>query len=275
MKRSYPPEAKKEKSDQKYPAFGAKLFSIVTDNLPDGGVKDKKSVVTFFRKEDHLYFDASCTYAWLKGDLLGSKPLIPENFKRILLFYMGKNGLRTLDEIHGWIALGPKRYEAVLSSEEVQKALHSKKIMKQTLNHGTELSERQRLWSRVVHLVCAASDYDHFQRGRIASVETNLIIIQGPPGVGQTTLLNRLGADPLVKSRFDEVFQASCHSKMSPQTFLDFCLRKLLPGEDWLPGQKMVLRADLQKAIQGKRILFLIDNLSSPEEINRLKPLCE
>ena len=77
-------DVKKEKTPKKYPAFGETLFSIATENLPAGVTKDKNSVVAFFRTQDRLGFDPSCTYAWLKGDVIGSKPLVAENFKRIL-----------------------------------------------------------------------------------------------------------------------------------------------------------------------------------------------
>ena len=112
-------DTKKEKA-MLYPGFGEKLFSLVTANLPHGFAKDKKSVVAFLRDEANLCFDPSCTYAWLKGDVVGTKSLTPDNFRRILLFFIGMNELNTIDEIHRWVALGPRRYEMVICSDEVQ-----------------------------------------------------------------------------------------------------------------------------------------------------------
>ena len=194
---------------------------------------------------------------------------------RILLFYMGKDGLSTIEEINGWIALGPKRYEDVLSSEEIQEELRSRGILKPAIDQGETLAERKKIWMRLVQLVCAAHRNSVSQSENGPFVELNLIIIQGPPGVGKTMFMNRLYSDPVIQSRFDEVFQASYDLNMSPQTFLDFCLQKLLPGEDWHPGQPTILKTDLRKALSGKRIMFLVDTLSSANEIDVLKPLSE
>jgi len=268
-------DVKKKTMLETYPAFGEMLYSIVSENLPYGVVKNKNAVVNQLRQHPELGFDTSCAYAWLKGNVLGSKPLINENFKRILLFYWGKNGLSTLEEINGWIALGPPQYEEVLKSAEVQNKLRLKNILKQPGDQEEELAGRQKLWKRLHDQICRASQNTRPSRFTGCSTVPNLIIIQGPPGVGKTMFLNRLWADPIVQSRFDEVLRVSCDAKMTPRTFLDLYLRKLFPEEDWSPGSLTVLKADLHKAIRGKRILLLADNLSSLEEIEALRPLCE
>lgn len=263
-------DVKKEKVCKKYPAFGDKLFSIASRNLPHGVEKDKNSVVTFFRKQSALSFDTSSTYAWLNGNISGTKPLVADNFKRILLFYIGKDGLNTLEEIHEWIALGPEKYEAVLNSDEVQAVLHTRKILHHVIDQGEELAERQKLWARLTQLIRTAS-----QRAPSSSLEDNLIAIQGPPGVGKTMLLDRLRSDPAIQACFDEIFYARCNPQISPQTFLDFWFRKLLPDIDWQPGHVMVMKDELQKALQGRRLMLLADNLSSPADLDALRPLCE
>ena len=258
-----------------YPAFGEKLFSIVSASLPPGGAKDKRSVVAFFRDEENLGFDTSCTYAWLKGDVLGSKPLRVENFKRILIFYIGKSGLNTIDEITSWIASGPKRYEEVLVSEEIQNRMRAKKILSLAIDHNKDQAERQKTWARLKHLVLSSATFDVSLTSleSTASIKSNIVIIQGPPGYGKTMFLKRLWSDLEILSRFDDVFQICCDSKMPPEAFLDFCLRKLLPEGDWQPDCPMVLTANSKKAIQGRRIVLLADNVSSVEEISALKPL--
>lgn len=268
-------DTKKEKTIL-YPGFGEKLFSLVTDNLPRGIAKDKKSVVTFFHDEEDLCFDQSCTYAWLKGDVSGTKSLTSENFKRILLFYIGKNGLNTFDEINNWVALGPRRYEDVLCSEEIQTKLRSKNMLT-AVDPNEEMAERRRLWLRLVQRVFAfsADKISSNYLGNAAFADCNLIIIQGPPGFGKTTFLDRLWTDPGIRARYDMVFRASCDPKIPPEVFLDHCLRKLLSKEDLSPGHSTVLNADLQRSLRGKHIIFLVDNLSSPAEINVLRPLVQ
>jgi hypothetical protein len=267
-------DVRKKATAKRYPAFGERLFSIVSENLPNGATKNKNSVVNFLRHHADLGFDTSCAYAWLKGDVLGNKPLVPDNFKRILLFYIGKAGLGTLKEVQDWLALAPERYEEVLRCVEVQNKLRSEELLKQGCETGQELAERQKLWDRLVNLIYTASTSVDVRSAHDLTPEKRLIILQGPPGVGKTMFLNRLWIDPTSQARFELVFPARFDKKMSPQAFLDFCLRKLLPKGEWSPGHPIVLNADLQKALQGKRILFLIDRLDSPEEIEELKPLC-
>ena len=264
-------EVKEKRVSKRYPAFGEKLYCLVVENLPDGFSKDKQGVVSYFQKQPGFRFDTTCTYAWLRGDVSGSKPLAVDNFKRILCFYIGKKGLRTIEEVNQWIASGPQKYQNVLDSDEIRKLLHSKNLTQPDSEPEQELAQRQKLWKRFIHLVHTAtlSGGSSFQD---PSTEPNLIVIQGPPGVGKTMWLERLQSDPTIQARFDEVLYASCDSGTSLQTFLDFWLRKIIPDQAFYPNHPAILKAEMQKAVYGKRVLLLADNLSSPEEIEALKP---
>lgn len=263
-------DVKWKSTTKKYPAFGEKLFSIVSENLPNGVVKNKSSVVTFLHQQSELSFDTSCAYAWLKGDLAGQKPLVAENFKRILLFYLGKKGLSTQEELNALIAMAPRRFEDVMSSAEIKKKLQTTKIF-DLHSRQENLARRQQVWSRLLDLVLKMAAISNDRQVN----ESRLIIIQGPPGVGKSMFLKRLWSDSIVQARFDLILRATCDAKMSPQTFLDFCLRKLLPDEAWHPGNPIALQSDLQEAIHDKKVLILADNLSTLEEIEVLTPLCD
>lgn len=268
-------EARKDKHVKKFPAFGEKLLAIVTGNLPEGSAKDKNAAVTFFQSEKAFGFDRSCAYAWFKGDVLGAKPLVPDNFKRILLFYIGKCGLRTIEEIQEWIDMGPDRYRAIYSSAELQEKLRAMKLPKVNNDYGEQLTEREKVWDHLLQRVAAASTLLGQKRTTDPAQFPNLIVIQGPPGMGKTLFLNRLWRDPMVNSHFDEVVHANCDANMTPEILLDFCLRKLLGETDGSPGRPAILKSDIDKATRGKRIILLLDHVSSPKEVDILRPLCE
>jgi len=264
-------EVKEKRVSKRYPAFGEKLYWLVVENLPYGFSQDKQGVVSFFRRHPDFGFDPTCTYAWLRGDVSGSKPLVVDNFKRILRFYIEKNGLRTIEEIHQWIASGPPKYQNVLESEEIQQLLQRKYVAQPDPEQEKELADREKLWKQLIHLVqTAALSGGGILRGGLS--EPNLFVIQGPPGVGKTMWLERLQADPTIQARFDEILYASCDLGTSRQTFLDFWLGKIIPDQAFYPDHLIVRKAEMQKALQGKRVLLLADNLSSPEEIEALKP---
>ncbi len=258
-----------------YPAFGERLFTIVSENLPDGVVKNKSSVVSFLRQQNDLGFDPSSTYAWLKGDVIGHKSLVAENFKRILLFYIGKHGLNTLEELNDWVSVAPEKFKDVLSDTEIQKKLLSVNILRHPDKPEENLTERRKIWNHLLDRVDHAAVTAKPQRVGETAYSSKLIIIQGPPGVGKSLFLKRLRAAPAIQARFDVILYASCDTKMSPQTFLDFCLRQILPNGAWHPGNPVVLSADLQKMIHSKKVLVLVDNLSTLEEIEGINPLCE
>lgn len=263
-------EARKEKYVRKFPAFGEKLLLVVTSNLPEGSARDKHAAVTFFEKERAFGFDRSCIYAWFKGDVSGAKPLVPDNFKRILLFYAGRSGLETVEEVQDWIDLGPERYRTVFGNTEILRKLRAIKIPEENNDYGKKLTEREKVWDRLIQQVTS----DQNRKGDPSRI-ANLIVIQGPPGVGKTMFLNRLWTDPLVHSHFDEVMRVNCNAKMTPETLLDFCLRKLLGETDGSPGKPAFLKSDTERAVQERRILLLVDYVASPKQINGLKPLCE
>ncbi len=228
-------------------------------------------MVSFFQKQPGFGFDPTCAYAWLRGDVSGPKPLVVDNFKRILRFYIEKNGLRTIEEIHQWIASGPPKYQNVLESEEIQQLLQSKNLAQHDPEQEKELAEREKLWKRLIHLVqTAALSGGGSLQGALS--EPNLIVIQGPPGVGKTMWLERLQADSSIQASFDEILYASCDLGTSRQTFLDFWLGKIVPDQAFDLDHFTVRMTEMRKALQGKRVLLLADNLSSPEEIEALKP---
>ncbi len=263
-------DVKKEKIARTYPAFGERLFSIAVENLPHGTARDKSAVVTFFRNEAYFGFDPTCTYAWLRGEVQGTKPLAMENFKRLLLFYIGKNGLSSLEEINQWIASGPKRYRGIMQNPELLDAIQSAKIPKHSMDQTEHCKIRDQVWNRITDLVCGDREGDKHR-----SAKSRLFVIQGPPGIGKTLMLERLRTDPCIRCHFDEVFFSSCDTHVSPKTIFEFWMGKVDSKRDRYLDQLPAPGAELREVLQDRKILLLVDSLWTTEQIRSLKPFCD
>lgn len=242
-----------------YEGFGQRLLFIALQNLQPGTPKKRRAAVLEFANEDALGFDTSGVYAWFNGDIDGKKPLIEESFKRILKYYIGKPGLESIEEIEAFAGLGPKRLMDVVCSQEIQAIIVEHHIPRSLPQEKEKYLERSELWMRLNHLLEQSEQ------------EPQLIVLQGPPGVGKSTLLERLRTSARVRSRFPEVLYASFDKNASLEDWLAFWHRKLHPrenGEAW-PG--LVLAEEIRQALEGRRILFLIDNLQTTNAVEVLQ----
>lgn len=242
-----------------YEGFGQRLLFIALQNLPPGIPKKRRAAVLEFANEDALGFDTSGVYAWFNGDIDGKKPLIEESFKRILKFYIGKPGLQSVEEIEAFAGLGPKRLKDIVCSEEIQTIIEERRIPRSLPQEKEKYLERSALWMRLNHLLEQSEQ------------EPQLIVLQGPPGVGKSIFLERLRTSARVRSRFPEVLYASFDKNASLEDWLAFWCRKLRHQENGEPFPGLVLVEEIRQALEGRRILFLIDNLQTTNAVEVLQ----
>jgi len=234
-----------------YEGFGQRLLFIALQNLPPGMPKKRRMAVLQFANEDALGFDPSGVYAWFNGDIDGKKPLIKDSFIRILEFYIGKPGLQSMDEVEAFAGLGPSRLMDVVSSEAIRSILEDRHIPRSLPQKKEKYLERNELWKQLYHLL---EQSEH---------EPQLIVLQGPPGVGKSTLLERLRTSSKVRSRYPEVLYASCDKNASLEDWLALWRRKLYLPENGKLWPERVLAEDIRHSLEGRRILFLVDNLQT------------
>lgn len=249
-----------ERTKTSYKLFGKRLLDIVVQNLPPGQTRNKPSAVHFMMNEERLGFDRSSIYGWFRGDIVEIKPLVEENFKRILLFYIGRPGLRTIEEIEDFALAGLPEYYDVLQSAEIQQAIAERKVVR--LPPHEKLIVREEIRSHLTNLLETGGAY------------TSTIVIQGPPGIGKTLLLERLRDSAKVQAEFSEIYYASCDDQHPLQEWLTLWKKKLLPQVTIEQTPEIFIAEQLRQLKAGGRRLFLVDNVENTHDLTRLRQFC-
>jgi hypothetical protein len=206
--------------------------------------------------KDQFGFDRTLIYAWFRGEVLGSKHLVYEDFRRILLLFLSQPpekriGITTQAHVYFFLSLGPEEYRPLLDDPEIRAIL-------ETLPPGSLPSPFRAGIPRETY---EQAVWETWNGG------TACVVLHGTPGSGKTHLLREIHRQALLNLEFDVVI--TLHGGGASLTdFLEQAARTLdLPFERARPQE---FRWQLNRWTTRRPVLILLDDCQQREHLEAM-----
>ncbi|MBN2146701.1 MAG: ATP-binding protein [Anaerolineales bacterium] len=264
-----------------YTEFSAYLLQVVLANLPPdipktwGNAKHELACLPEKLSPDHgIPLDKSAINAWLHGQIKGSKPLTEQNIRKILEYYYGKRGLKTVAAVRYWLSMGPSDFLVLLDDFNFKQWTRGRQIPEGEPVWRQQWVPRPRVWAQIEkHL-----QLDLKNQSREHPLGPKVLVLHGPPGIGKTTLLDMINASPLAHLYYDQVVTLRPDNSNNLDEWLHLLFTRLSP-EKALPKNKADLGSILSRQLIKQKILFLLDSVEATEPLKAfttiLPPNCQ
>ena len=152
-----------------------------------------------------LDVDSSLVNAWFRGQLRGNKSLSLLNFRKLILYFLNHpRNLLSIEDIPQIARAAGEDYALEIERESFLAALAARKPVTLPQSHKKVCyppSAAEVLRTDIIKMVRT-----HARRCQMLG---SPLVLQGPPGIGKTTLLKQLARDPLLRRMFpDRVLSA-------------------------------------------------------------------
>lgn len=261
---------KSGKSPNLHPEFADRLVEIMYLSAPRYSydpymASADKRKVAITRLKQVIKIDESMFNAWTRGEIAGDKRLTEVNLLKILLEYLGKKGLESVEEVEEFLSYGCESYLTILKQPGFLQKVQELQLPLKRPNQGAKSTTRMGVLP-----VCQ----DYIERSQEAEVVKRLVnpdgpkvlIVHGARGMGKTELMRRLSSvdSPLCEYFIDGIYWLDFAS-LTPESLRIILFRAGIEVDEKalaIMGEHAILDAWIEWVCNPeRRVLFVFDDL--------------
>lgn len=200
--------------------------------------------------EKGLIYEDSIFSRWQKGDRIPNRSTLI----KLIEIFLHQQSIKTLEQANEFLESAGEGY---LTEKEMGK-------MKFTIRENAPF--------QLPHQIDNFTGREELIKGITENISANMLLIQGPPGVGKTVLAIRLGY--LLKSRFSD---GVLWYRLDTSDVMDVLLSIAFAyGKDVGHIQDKHIRASVVRSVlSDKKVLLIFDNVELKSELSLLLPNSE